>query len=109
MTDHDYAGRAETTLTPTAHSYSLLCWMRLFRISDALNGNHMLAINTDDWRQACIDGGMMDLLGSRVSLGHDLLKLSTSASLTRVRPYHSAGSASPFGTSKFSSSQSNTS
>lgn len=52
---HDNAWGTESTLTAIALCYPLLCWMRVPDVSNALDSDNMLAVNTDDRREARID------------------------------------------------------
>ena len=47
--------------------------MWLVDISNALHGNDVFAIDTDERCQAGIDRGMVDFLGRRVELGDHLM------------------------------------
>ena len=69
---HDNSRGAKTTLTPHTLCYSLLCRMRVFDISYTLYCDDVLAVDTNERRQAGIDGCVVDFLGSWVHLRHDL-------------------------------------
>lgn len=71
-TYHDYTRRAKPTLAPTSHGNSFLRWMGILDITDTFHGNDMLPIDTHKGSQASVDRRMIDLVGCRIELGHDL-------------------------------------
>lgn len=71
-TYHDYTRRTKPALAPTTHRNSFLCGMRILNITDTFHGNDMLPIDTHERSQTSIDRRMVNRLGCRIKLGHDL-------------------------------------
>lgn len=69
---HDNSRRAKATLASISHCNPLLDRMGILDISDALDGDDMLAIDTDNGRQTGVDGRMVEFLRSLVDIGHHL-------------------------------------
>jgi len=69
---HNNTGGAKTTLASVADCNPLLDRVWILHISDALNSDDMLAINTDQRGDASVDRGMVDLLGSLIEMRNHL-------------------------------------
>lgn len=69
---HDDSRCAKATLTAISDREPLLNRVGLLHIPDTLNRYNMLAVHTYHRRQASIDRCMIDLLGCRIDVGHDL-------------------------------------
>ena len=72
LTYHYYSWGAKSALAAVALCDPLLGRMRLFDIPDPLDRNDMLAVDTDQRRQAGVDRGMIDLARGRIQLRHNL-------------------------------------
>ena len=68
---HDNTRSAEAALAAIAHGDTLLGRMRSLCVADALDGDGMLAVETDKGCQAGVYAGMVDFFRCRVVLADD--------------------------------------